>query len=144
MLAGACSAFVRGALRPAWHGTSSHIRRSVLLLPCLQSITATALPQACHASSLASPPTRAAAIGIPLTMRQLAAEGLPSLVARLVGRRHYLLAMRICQALGLSTEEVRVVTCQRLFAASSFVGGAWPRAGAVVWQDSLAGSLLRS
>lgn len=39
-------------------------------------------------------------------MRQLAAEGLPSLVARLVGRRHYLLAMRICQALGLSTEEV--------------------------------------
>lgn len=45
-------------------------------------------------------------MGIPLTMRQLAAEGLPSLVARLVGRRHYLLAMRICQALGLSTEEV--------------------------------------
>ena len=39
-------------------------------------------------------------------MPQLEAEGLPSLVSRLVGRRHYLLAVRICQALGLSTEQV--------------------------------------
>ena len=54
-------------------------------------------------------PPLLAGIGIPLTMRQLVAEGLPSLVARLVGRRHYLLAMRVCQALGLSTEEVRVL-----------------------------------
>ena len=119
------------------------------IVPCLPAYTCTA-------------------IGIPLTMRQLAAEGLPSVVARLVGRRHYLLAMRICQALGLSTEEVggrtcavcnlpvalsaaspaghadlpspgqvRVVTCQRLVAASSFVSGARPRAGAVARQHRL-------
>ncbi|PRW05770.1 Vacuolar sorting-associated 16 [Chlorella sorokiniana] len=63
---------------------------------------------------------REPAIGIPLTMRQLAAEGLPSLVARLVGRRHYLLAMRICQALGLSTEEVLVRwACDKISAAAA-------------------------
>lgn len=69
--------------------------------PSVECVPATGLISAVFAPCL--PP---AAIGIPLTMRQLAAEGLPSLVARLVGRRHYLLAMRICQALGLSTEEV--------------------------------------
>ena len=46
-------------------------------------------------------------MGIPLTMAQLAAEGLPALVGRLVGRRLYLLALRVCQALGLPTEQVR-------------------------------------
>ena len=46
------------------------------------------------------------AVGIPLTMPQLAVEGLPGVVSRLVGRRHYLLAQRICQALGLSSEQV--------------------------------------
>ena len=40
-------------------------------------------------------------------MPQLEAEGLPAVVSRLVGRRHYLLAVRICQAQGLSTEQVR-------------------------------------
>ncbi len=40
--------------------------------------------------------------------------GLPvraELVAGLAGCRHYLLAMRICQALGLSTEEVGCCHC---------------------------------
>jgi hypothetical protein len=52
------------------------------------------------------PPAPPAGVGIPLTMPQLEAEGLPVVVSRLVGRRHYLLAVRICQALGLSTEQV--------------------------------------
>ena len=44
---------------------------------------------------------------MPLTMAQLEAEGAAGVVSRLVGRRHYLLAMRACQALGLSTDQVR-------------------------------------
>jgi hypothetical protein len=60
-----------------------------------------------YAASLpVSPPFSSAGVGIPLTMPQLEAEGLPALVSRLVGRRHYLLAVRICLALGLSTEQV--------------------------------------
>lgn len=49
-----------------------------------------------------------AEIGIPLTLPQLQREGLPRIVSRLVGRRHYLLAMRIAEALGVPTEQVRV------------------------------------
>lgn len=57
---------------------------------------------------------------MPLTMLQLAAEGLPLVVARLVGRRHYLLAMRVCQALGLPTEEVVVRwACDKISAAAA-------------------------
>lgn len=51
-----------------------------------------------------SPPS--AAIAMPLTMPQLEAQGLTAVVSRLVGRRHYLLAQRICQALGLPSEQV--------------------------------------
>jgi hypothetical protein len=42
-------------------------------------------------------------------MRQLAAEGVPAVVSRLVSRRHYLLAQRVCQALGLPSEQVGAV-----------------------------------
>lgn len=55
---------------------------------------------------------------MPLTLAQLQAEGLPAVVSRLVGRRHYLLAMRICQSLGLSTEQVRA--CQACALACPF------------------------
>lgn len=40
-----------------------------------------------------------------MTMRQLQAEGVQAVVGRLVGRRAYLLAIRICEALGLSPEQ---------------------------------------
>lgn len=57
---------------------------------------------------------------MPLTMAQLQAEGLPAVVSRLVARRHYLLAMRICQTLGLGTEQVCL--CQLAVARYRFCG----------------------
>lgn len=66
-------------------------------------------PATCPLYPAAPCPLPPAGIGMPLTMPQLAAEGLPAVVSRLVGRRHYLLAMRVCQALGLPTEQVRGV-----------------------------------
>ncbi|EFN53979.1 hypothetical protein CHLNCDRAFT_135924 [Chlorella variabilis] len=60
------------------------------------------------------------AIGMPLTMPQLEAEGLPAVVSRLVGRRHYLLAHRICQALALPSEQVLVRwACDKVTAAAA-------------------------
>ncbi|KAL4852826.1 hypothetical protein ACK3TF_006093 [Chlorella vulgaris] len=57
---------------------------------------------------------------MPLTMPQLEAQGLPAVVSRLVGRRHYLLAQRICQALGLPSEQVLVRwACDKISAAAS-------------------------
>ncbi|KAL4440601.1 hypothetical protein ABPG75_003602 [Micractinium tetrahymenae] len=63
---------------------------------------------------------REPAVGMPLTMAQLQAEGLPAVISRLVGRRHYLLATRICQSLGLSTEQVLVRwACDKISAAAA-------------------------
>ena len=55
-----------------------------------------------------------AGVGIPLSLPQLAREGLPRLVGRLVGRRHYLLAMRIAEGLGVPQEQVTNTLCSSL------------------------------
>jgi hypothetical protein len=58
-------------------------------------------------------------VALPLTMPQLDALGTPALAARLTGRRHYLLALRVCQALGASPEEVLVRwACDRIAASA--------------------------
>ena len=49
---------------------------------------------------------REASVAMPLTMAQLDALGTTALAELLTGRRHYLLAMRVCQALGASAEGV--------------------------------------
>lgn len=84
-----------------------------------------------HPPVLPTWPPCPAAVAMPLTMLQLAADGLPAVVSRLVGRRHYLLAMRICQALGLSADQVRgrQLTEPRLcyLPGNAHLAGMWKR-----------------
>ncbi len=59
-------------------------------------------------------------IALPLTMPQYEALGLPRLLARLTGRRHYLLALRMCAALEVSVEDVLFRwACDKIAASAS-------------------------
>eukprot|EP00887_Chlorella_sp_A99_P002232 scaffold10.g2232.t1 len=89
---------------------------------CLAAAAAELNPKKQAALLRASCYGHAFLVGIPLTMRQLEAEGLQAVVARLVGRRLYLLAYRICEPLGLSPEQVLVSwACDKISAAASSV-----------------------
>lgn len=46
-------------------------------------------------------------VGIPLTMAQLERLTVPALATRLVHSRHHLLALRMCQMMGLPTDQAR-------------------------------------
>ena len=60
------------------------------------------------------------AIALPLTMPQFQALGIARVAARLTARRHYLLAMRICSAVGSSPEGVLVQwACDKIAASAS-------------------------
>ena len=59
-------------------------------------------------------------IALPLTMPQFESLGLKRLIARLTGRRHYLLALRVCSALGISPEDVLFRwACDKIAASAS-------------------------
>lgn len=63
---------------------------------------------------------RAPEVGLPITLPQLDALGLGGLAARLALRRQYLLALRVCEALGASTESVLFQwACDKIEASAS-------------------------
>ncbi len=47
-----------------------------------------------------------AEFAMPVTMRQFDHLGVTGVMSKLISRRYYLLALRMCEALGTSTEEV--------------------------------------
>lgn len=59
-------------------------------------------------------------IALPLTMPQFESLGMKRLIARLTGRRHYLLALRVCSALGAPPEDVLFRwACDKIAASAS-------------------------
>lgn len=63
-------------------------------------------------------------VGIPLTMAQLDSMGTPLLLQKLVGRRHYLLALKIAEATGEGSDTVLTTwACDKITTAAATAGG---------------------